>query len=120
MTLARRVRLALQPMIENAFRPLGYQLHITPIRPSLDYTLFDKNQLLSYYPKNDRRQLYDRAIRLSGVLDSDNFAKQSRYYSLVQCLEVVLRDQVPGDVAECGCWKGHSTYMLATLLAQAK
>lgn len=60
---------------------------------------------------------YQRARRLSG--SSDNLFKQNRFFTLMQMVDRVLAEGLAGDVAECGCWKGHSTLMIAERLAAA-
>ena len=61
--------------------------------------------------------LYHRARTLSG--SNDNVFKQNRFYTLLQMAGRVLDEALPGDIAECGCWKGHSTYMVADRLQAA-
>jgi hypothetical protein len=48
--------------------------------------------------------------------DTDNFFKQCRSYRLQQMLTQVLDSGLTGNVAECGCWKGHSSYVISTIL----
>ena len=60
---------------------------------------------------------YFKACEATG--SKDNFMKQNRFFSLYQSVQNVLRRGLPGDMAECGCWKGHSTYLMAGLLAEA-
>ncbi len=47
---------------------------------------------------------------------TDNIFRQCRFYSTLQMADyaAALPD---GDVIECGCWHGHSTLAIATLLA---
>lgn len=60
---------------------------------------------------------YEIAMRATKSGHSDNFPKRGRYLMLHQCASLALdRFGDQGDVAECGCWRGHSTYMLARLL----
>ena len=61
--------------------------------------------------------LYHRARTLSG--SNDNVFKQNRFYTLLQMAGRVLDEALPGDIVECGCWKGHSTYMVADRLQAA-
>lgn len=61
--------------------------------------------------------LYHRARELSG--SPDNIAKQNRFYTLLQMVDRVVAEDLSGDIAECGCWKGHSTYMIADRLRAA-
>lgn len=48
-----------------------------------------------------------------------NLAKQNRFFTLYQMARRVLTAGIPGDVVECGCWHGHSTYIVASVLKQA-
>lgn len=70
------------------------------------------------YPRSGDRylQAYHHARRLSG--STDDLAKQLRFHTLMQAVEHVLARGVEGDVAECGCWRGHSTRMIADRLLE--
>lgn len=57
---------------------------------------------------------YYEAARITG--SSDNIFKQNRFFTLYQMVERVARSELSGDFAECGCWRGHSTYLVADLL----
>ncbi len=60
---------------------------------------------------------YEQALVVSGSEDSDNFAKRTRYFMLYQLAQAAFdRFGSEGDLAECGCWRGHSTYMLGRLV----
>lgn len=59
---------------------------------------------------------YEQARTRSG--SSDNVLKQNRHYTLWQMVDRVVDEKLPGDVAECGCFKGHSTFMVAARLAE--
>lgn len=73
-----------------------------------------------FWEPNRRVQLYYDGLKRAQVESSDNLAKQCRLYSLQENLEFVLSRRVPGDVAECGCWKGHSSYIISTVLSDHK
>ena len=49
---------------------------------------------------------------------SDNFPKQLRFYSLYQMVCHVFHQNLIGDFAECGVWKGHSAYMISSILSE--
>lgn len=55
---------------------------------------------------------------LSASTSNDNILKQNRFFTLYQAAQQLLQTGVQGDFAECGCFKGHSTYMLAKMLKQ--
>ena len=79
--------------------------------------LVDNRILEAYLDQNRRVRLYYDAMRKADVEWSDNFPKQCRFYSIQQMVEFVLDKRVDGDFAECGCWKGHSTYIVASILS---
>lgn len=61
-------------------------------------------------------QLYFEGIKRSQNEWTDNFYKQLRFYSLQQIALYVLRQKLAGDFVECGVWKGHSAYMISSIL----
>lgn len=77
----------------------------------------DRGTLLSYASSAPRRQLYLAGIRQAGGEATDNFPKQCRFDTLQQVLVGALGRASDGDVAECGCWMGHSTHMIARIMA---
>lgn len=60
---------------------------------------------------------YEEALLATGCEETDNFAKRGRFFMLHQFANIAL-DQIAGqgDFAECGCWRGHSAFMLARIL----
>ena len=116
MTVTRRLKDTIKPIVENALKPFGYQLHLTNVKAT-DSVVFDRKMLLAFLRPDATRRLYDEGIRRADSLDTDNFAKQCRFYSLIENVQHVLRRGVQGDVAECGCWRGHSSYMIAKTLS---
>lgn len=85
-------------------------------RPALDLTSVDR-----YWREANGGDpflaLYHRARTLSD--SNDNVFKQNRLFTLHQMARRVVDDAVPGDVVECGCWRGHSTYLIAEPLRAA-
>lgn len=51
---------------------------------------------------------------------SDTLSGRIRYLSLVQMVRHVIRNNIKGSVAECGCGTGKSTYMIASILSEQK
>jgi O-methyltransferase len=79
---------------------------------------FDQNQLAQYFYPNKRMELYFEGLDNAQVRWADNFSKQLRFYSLQQIVEHILTLKLNGDFAECGCWKGHSSFIISTLLSK--
>jgi O-methyltransferase len=49
---------------------------------------------------------------------SDNAFKQNRFFTLYQMAGRAMQQNPAGDFAECGCWRGHSTYLVSNLLKE--
>ncbi len=81
-----------------------------------DTFVLKESDLLYFYKKHPRYQRYLRAQDNAKNSHGDNFPKRYRFNSLQQVLEQVLEKGVPGQVAECGCYTGHSTYIIAEIL----
>ena len=63
------------------------------------------------------RTLYRQTQAATGGDATDNVYRQCRFYSTFQFADYAAR--LPdGDAVECGCWHGHSTLAIATILAQ--
>jgi len=59
---------------------------------------------------------YEEAMTATGCEATDNLAKRGRFYMLHQLMQIACDGfGGPGDIAECGCWRGHSTYMLCLI-----
>lgn len=75
---------------------------------------------LDVYDADDPLQHdYDEAIRLAQDGQDDNFPKRARFLVRHQLAVHALQKFPDLDVAECGCWKGHSTLMTARLMQRA-
>lgn len=83
-------------------------------------TAVDRYILEPYFGSNHKMQLYFEALKQSQNEWSDNFYKQLRFYSLQQMVHHVLKQRLVGDFAECGVWKGHSAYIIASILSEKK
>jgi len=98
--------------IKNLLNKMGYII----VKKRSNVEVIDKYILTQYCKKDDYLQRYAEAIGKAGLKSSDNFFKQRRYYSVYQMVNHVINKGISGDFSECGCWKGHSTYMISKLL----
>ena len=48
------------------------------------------------------------------------FLKKNRFLNIIQTSKHILSQSEVHDFAECGCWKGHSTYLIAKNIADSK
>src|SRR5688500_3577955 len=62
------------------------------------------------------QNLYDEAIKAAQDGKADNLLKRMRFFVLAQAAFQACQRFPQLDFVECGCFNGHSTYMLATLL----
>ena len=95
---------------------LHYGFKISRIYPEQNLFTKIKNRLSRYYNETTDPyvNLYKEALNRTGSVDS--FEKQARFYILYQMVNRIFTHGIPGHVAECGCFRGHSTYIIASLL----
>ncbi len=70
--------------------------------------------------KNKSFKLYYEGLNISKSTWSDNLSKQLKFFSLIQMVQYVLNKEFIGDFVECGCWKGHSSWIIAKLITERK
>ena len=63
------------------------------------------------------RSAYKHAQTITNGDETDNLLHQCRLYSTLQMADYSAKLPA-GDVIQCGCWQGHSTVAIATILAQ--
>ena len=62
---------------------------------------------------NDFNTVYNLAQTQTQMSSSDNLLRRQRHYSLIKLLQQTLPIINKGNVAECGCWRGLSSYQIA-------
>ena len=98
------------------FSILGYV-----INKKKDYLkIINLNDWLPYKNKNEIYKIYYKGLNKSKEFWADFFSKQLRVYSLVQLVNKVLKQEKIYDFVECGCWRGHSSYIIANLIIKKK
>ena len=109
---------AIKKGLEYFFDLLGIEARFCRKDKIRKAIVFDKNQLAHYFYPDERMQLYSEGLNRAEVVLSDNFSKQLRFFSLQQIIKHVLTQELDADFAECGCWKGHSSFIISTLLSK--
>lgn len=87
--------------------------------PGGDFALIDKTAWNVQLSPDRHFQLYRDSLVATGTEAHDNFLKQLRFYGLFQLAEWAAETLPEGDFAECGCWKGQSTWAIARLIADS-
>ena len=85
------------------------------------YGLVDFNRMARYRAYRQGSQafleLYFKSRELTAT--PDLFAKETRLYTISELIENhVFKNNVSGHFVECGCFRGHSSYVISTLLKQ--
>lgn len=84
------------------------------------FDVFDFS-LFSYFNKESYEwKLYEKAIKQTGCEEDDNLSKRLRHIALFQILISVLEKNIKGNIAECGCFRGQSSYGIASILKKFK
>lgn len=114
-----KIKHVIKKILEWIFGVFGIDAKFSLKDKNRKTIVFDKNQLAHYFYPNNRMELYFEGLDRANLVETDNFSKQLRFYSLQQIVEHLLALNLNGDVAECGCWKGHSSFIISTLLSKS-
>jgi O-methyltransferase len=88
-------------------------------RPTLGWLLglpffkAGKFMLVRKRPFDKRR----RDLGLDWPVDAETMIGMRRLTSLQECVQTVLADDVPGDLVECGVWRGGAAILMRAVLA---
>ena len=103
--------------LEGAINFAGYDVEFAK-RGVRELTAVDKMVWEPFCRQIDRVKLYQTAMDVTDMRDTDNFPRQLRFDSLQQTIQHVLKNKIEGDFAECGCWKGLSAYITCHYIAE--
>lgn len=97
-------------------RRLGnFRVHFSTV-PGNSLEVIDKSTWATFRRGGPDLIQYQKSLEAVGGTSTDNIYKRLRFLSLMQALQLVLDRKVPGEIAECGVWKGHSAHMIASRL----
>lgn len=106
----------LKSAINKIFSLVGYEVTFGR-KGKQNYVAVDKNIWESYFSNDKKMQLYYEGLKRSRNEWTDNFYKQLRHYSLQELVYHVTQQRLNGDFVECGVWKGHSAYIISSILS---
>ena len=101
--------------LEQGVDRLGYDIQLGK-RPEKSLAYVDKNQWEPYVNGDPRFALYRESMERTDMSASNTTVRELRYHALQQLIHTVLENDVPGDFAECGCWKGLSAYITCRMI----
>lgn len=94
----------------------SYKILITRHNKLNNSIVLNKVLWQSFYKNCEEFELYKEGMEISNSLVFDNVYKQLRFYSLQNIFNNILKNKIKGDIVECGVWKGHSAYILASMI----
>ena len=90
-------------------------------RKRANVVTFNKNEYFRFIEQNKAYDLYLDALSKvtpkNEVPDNDIY-KELRFFSLMQLIKRALESNLEGNIAECGCFKGHSSYIISSLIQE--
>ena len=75
-----------------------------------DAHYFDESVIEGLNQKNEYKKIYKKSLVKAGDQETDNIYKILRHLSLYSYIEDVIRREIEGEFAECGCWNGNSLF----------
>ena len=79
---------------------------------------FNRKEWLPFLERDKKIIYYELGLKKTKQNETDNLSKQLRFYSLTQLILNLIRQKKfnNGNFVECGCWKGHSSYVISNIL----
>lgn len=105
-------------ILNRALRKVGLGFHLYRSLPHSDVIPFDRSIWSGWHPDREFCKLYTQAMIKSESAEIDNVYKQLRFYNLYQGMKIALGSSKIAAVAECGCFKGHSSHFIANFFAE--
>lgn len=100
----------------DIFNAIGITAFLFQKDPRRNYKVIDLNYFNRYYSNKEFIQIYYEALENTNSISRDQTIKQFRYFIVYQMVHHILNSKVAGDIVECGCWRGHSAYIIARIL----
>lgn len=99
---------------------LGITAFFFPKNAESKHVVIDLMHMSRYQYPDYTTKLYESSMYATKSESRNVFVKQCRYYVTMKAAYHVLDAGVPGSFAECGCWRGQSAHMVATVLKDRK
>jgi O-methyltransferase len=87
---------------------------LVPVEWSMGRPLKARNLMLVHKRPFDQRK---RDLGADRPVDGETMIGMQRLTSLQHCVETVLADDIPGDLVECGVWRGGASILMRAVLA---
>jgi O-methyltransferase len=101
----------MKALVKSAINQLGFEVR----RKVPDHQVNERSKASDEFPSDFSQEEIDTFQQVS----SYTMTSKERVFSLINAVRYVSRHNIPGDIVECGVWKGGSMMAIAkTLLAE--
>lgn len=98
---------------------LGFDIAISRSSDDVEMHRLNARVLEPFATQNADMERYLKGMKKTGMEFSQNFLKSCRFLSLQQVVRHCAKTHATLDFAECGCWKGHSTWVIASIMSDS-
>jgi O-methyltransferase len=112
------MKLFVSQQLKSLLKRMGYELRNIKPNPEVDFQGVDAYVLEPFLKKSDELLRYKKGSEQTGMGWTDDFLKACRFLSLQEVIKHCVRTFPDKHFAECGCWKGHSTWVTASLMKE--
>ena len=102
-------------IIKKILKKLGIQVN----RLNEDIIVVNRQFWIPFKEKDQNHKLYLEGHKRAGEEWTDEFPKQLRFHSLMQITRKIISNDKIYDFAECGCWRGHSSYLISKMIEES-
>ena len=111
----------LREFLYRLFKFLGIGLILYRIDSKKNIIPFDKSEYFKFVESNQDIDLYFSSLKhvtpQNDVPDTDVY-KELRFLSLIHLVKLALGSNLEGEVAECGCYRGHSSFIISKFIKE--
>tara|TARA_B100001057_G_scaffold339132_1_gene339920 strand:- start:489 stop:1265 length:777 start_codon:yes stop_codon:yes gene_type:complete len=105
--------------IKNIINRVLLKFRLKIIRLNNSLSLINEKELISFDRDSFNHKLYIEGLKISKNEKSENFFKKSRFLDLINLVELTLEKNDVDDFVEAGCWFGHSSYIIASIIKKS-
>jgi hypothetical protein len=108
------MKLYIKLLLKNLMKLFGIQI----FKYKKEINFINTDNFIPIKKKDEDIKLYELG-RLISKSPAD-YEKKMRFYSMIQIVKNILRNNNANDFVECGCWKGHSSFIISELIKKSK
>jgi O-methyltransferase len=102
----------MKPLVKSIVNQLGFEITKKSAPSLVEKPLPIENSFPSDFSQED--------IELFNLVSPYTMTSKERVFALIQAVKYISRHKIPGDIVECGVWKGGSMMAIAKTLVAEK